>query len=191
MSNNNPTKVVTGVVRLSYVHLLEPWSGQPGNEPKYSVCLLIPKSDKATVSKLKSAIEAALERDKVKWGGKVPANLKLSLRDGDEALESGEREGEEYRGHYFMNVSSKQKPGIVDGHVQEIIDANEIYSGIYARVSINAFGYNTNGNRGVSFGLNHVQKVRDGEVLGGGRGRAEDDFDVLTDSESDDDFLSL
>ena len=188
-NETNPTKVVTGIVRLSYVHLFEPWSGQPGQDPKYSVCLLIPKSDKRTLAKIKAAIEAAKERDKGKWGGKVPANLKISLRDGDAALESGEREGEEYAGHYFMNVSSKQRPGIVDAFVQEIMDPYEVYSGCYARVSINAFGYNSNGNRGISFGLNHVQKIKDGEPLGGGRGKAEDDFTPY-ETDGDDDLLA-
>lgn len=185
-TESNPTKVVTGIVRLSYAHVFEPWSGQQGQEPKYSACLLIPKSDKKTISKIKAAIEAAKERDKAKWNGKVPTGLKISLRDGDEELESGAREGEEYAGHYFMNVSSKQRPGVVDADVVEILDPNEVYSGCYVRASINAFGYNANGNRGISFGLNHIQKISDGEPLGGGRTKAEDDFTAYETTGSDD-----
>lgn len=178
MSNKtpNPTKVVTGPCRLSYAHVWEPWSGEEGNEPKYSACLLIPKSDKRTLAAIKAAIEAAKERDKAKWGGKIPANLKSNLRDGDAELASGDREGEEYEGCYFLNVSSKQRPGIVDADLVEILDTTEVYSGCMVRASINAYGYNTAGNKGISFGLNHIQKIADGEPLGGGRGRAEDDF---------------
>lgn len=174
----SPTKVVTGKVRLSYVNVFEPRAAQPGQEPKYSLCVLIPKSDTATLNKLKAAIEAAKQAGANLWGGKVPAGLKLPLRDGDT-----ERDSAEYKGHYFINCSSKQKPGVVDAAVNPILDQSEIYSGCYGRVSINFYAYNQSGNKGVGAGLQNVQKVADGEPLSG-RSRAEDDFTA-----ADDDFL--
>lgn len=174
-----PTKVVTGKVRLSYVNVFEPRAAQPGQEPKYSVCVLIPKSDTATLTKVKAAIEAAKEAGKASWGGKVPAGLKTPLRDGDE-----ERDGAEYKGHYFINANSKQKPGVVDAAVNPIMDQSEVYSGCYGRVSLNFYSYNTNGNKGVAAGLQNVQKTADGEPLSG-RSRAEDDFTA-----AEEDFLS-
>lgn len=170
------TKVVTGKVRLSYVHLFEPYTSDEEQEAKYSCVLLIPKTDKATLNKLEAARQAATEDGKPKWGGKIPPNLKYTLRDGDE--EADLERNPEYAGHMFMSVNSKTKPGLVDQNVNPILDSTELYSGCYARVSINAFAYNAKGNRGISFGLNHVQKLADGDFLGG-RSRAEDDFDAV------------
>lgn len=182
-SKGSPTKVVTGVVRLSYAHLFEPFSQNPGeSDPKFSTVILIPKTDKATVRKIKDAIEAAKENGKAKWGGKIPPNVAITLHDGDE--EADLERNPEYEGHFYMSVSSKQRPGLVDQAVNPILDSTELYSGCYARVSINAFPYLYSGKKGVSFGLNHVQKVRDGEPLGG-RTRAEDDFDELDDEDDD------
>lgn len=187
-STPSKTKVITGKVRLSYVHLFEPYSNSEDQEEKYSCVLLIPKSDKATLKKLRAAIEAAAEAGKnTKFNGSIPKNLKTTLRDGDE--EGDLDKNPEYEDHMFMSVSSKTKPGIVDQNVDPIMDSTEIYSGCYARVSINAFAYNTQGNRGISFGLNHVQKLADGDFLGG-RSRAEDDFDAV-DVEDDEDNDSL
>ncbi|MGR6115054.1 DUF2815 family protein [Aeribacillus composti] len=195
MIDNNATKVITGKVRLSYVHVFQPQSID-GGEEKYSTSILIPKEDEETLRKIKTAIEAAKELGKSQWGGKIPANLKLPLRDGDEERPDDEA----YAGHYFINASSKTKPGIAkpigktpDGKTkfEEITDSTEVYSGCYARVSINFYPFNKNGNRGIAVGLNNIVKVQDGEPLGG-RARLEDEFaeiefdDVL---EDDDDFL--
>jgi hypothetical protein len=178
------TKVVTGRVRLSYVHIWEPWSNDPQKqEPKYSTALLIPKSDKKTIAALRAAQQAALEQGKdSKFGGKIPKAWADTIHDGDE--EADLEKNEEYAGHWYMSVSSKTKPGIVDQDVQPILDSTEVYSGCYARVSLNAFPYNTSGKRGVSFGLNHVQKLEDGDFLGG-RSKAEDDFDVVEVDDAD------
>lgn len=170
------TKVVTGEVRLSYVHLFEPYS-QDEDDDKYSCVILIPKKDKKTLAKIEAAIEAATEAGKSsKFDGKIPAKLALTLYDGDE--EADLEKNPEYEGHMYMSISSKTKPGLVDKDVDPILDSTEIYSGCYARVSMNAFPYNYKGKKGISFGLNHVQKLRDGENLGG-RSRAEDDFDPV------------
>jgi len=178
------TKVITGKVRLSYAHLFKPVAIDDGQEPKYSVCLLIPKSDKQTLKKIKAAVEAAKQAGISKWGGKIPNNLKTPLRDGDEERP----DQEEYAGHYFLNANSKQAPGIVDKQLNPIMDSTEVYSGCYARASINFFAFNTAGNKGIGCGLNNIQKLEDGDYLGG-RSRAEDDFDPIEDDEEDD-FLS-
>lgn len=179
------TKVITGKVRLSYAHLFEPYSAEEGHEPKYSVMLLIPKSDTKTIRAIENAQKAALENGKhSKFGGKIPPKWKNTFRDADEELDT--EANPEFAGCMFLNVSAKTQPGIVDRQVRPIIDPSEVYSGCYARVSINAFAFNFQGSKGVSFGLNHVQKLEDGEPLGG-RSRAEDDFEPL--DEEDDSLL--
>ena len=176
------TKVITGVnTRLSYFHGWEPTSINNGPE-RYSVSVLIPKSDTETVKAINEAIDAAIEEGVAKFGGKKPnkAAIKLPLRDGDT-----EREDEAYAGHWFINANSKTAPQIVDKAVKPILDRDEVYSGCYARVSLNFYAFNSNGNKGIACGLGNIQKIRDGESLGG-RSSATDDFSI----EEDDDFLS-
>ena len=182
----NPTKVITGAgTRWSYANVWQPKSIN-GGAPKYSVSLIIPKSDKKTIEKIRAAIQAAYEEgeSKLKGNGKsVPAlaTLKTPLRDGD-----AERPDDEaYADSYFVNANSGTAPGIVDADRQPIIDRSEVYSGVYGRASINFYAFNSNGNKGIACGLNNLQKIRDGEPLGG-KSRAEDDFAT----EDDDDFLS-
>ena len=177
----NATKVVTGKVRLSYAHVWEPVSIND-SKPKYSVSLVIPKSDKETIKKINAAVDAAIEEGIAKFGGKKPnkAALKLPLRDGDT-----ERDDEVYKNCFFVNANSTTAPQIVDRTVQPILDREEVYSGCYARVSINLYAYNTNGNKGIAGGLGNIQKIADGEPLGG-RTSAKDDFSSL----EDEDFLS-
>lgn len=192
------TKVITGKVRLSYTHIFEPQSIDGGDE-KYSTAILIPKSDKETLRKIKAAIDAAVEQGKSKWNGKVPANLKKPLRDGDEERPDDEA----YAGHYFLNATSKNKPGIAkpigkgaDGKTkfQEITDTTEVYSGCYAKVSLNFYPFDAKGNRGVAAGLNNVVKVQDGESLGGrsnvNEDFADEEFEDIMDEDDDEDFLS-
>ena len=180
-ANKNTTKVVTGVVRLSYANVWEPVSIN-GGTPKYSVSLIIPKSDTKTIEAINAAVDAAIKEGAAKFGGKIPNKtaLKLPLRDGDV-----ERDDEAYKGAYFVNANSTSAPQIVDRAVQPILDRGEVYSGCYARVSINFYAFNSNGNRGIACGLGNIQKVRDGEPLGGKSSAA---ADFATDL--DDDFLS-
>ena len=184
-STNKDTKVVTGKVRLSYCHIVTPRANEAGEE-KYSCNILLPKTDKTTYSKIKKAIEAAKTagETKLKVNGKMPMNIKTTVHDGDGEMPNGGEYGPECKGHWVINTSSKTKPGIIDKQLNPILDSSEIYSGMYARVSVNFFAYNTGGNRGIACGLNNVQKVADGDYLGG-RSRAEDDFDEYED-ESDD-----
>lgn len=185
-TTKNPTAVVTGEVRLSYANLITPKPNDKGKDV-WSVLLLIPKTDVGTLKRLKAAAEAALAAGKA--NGKLKANASLAsawttLKDGDEHDDLGEKP--EYAGHYLMNVNAYRAPGVVDRRLNPIVDASEIYSGCYARVSINAYAYNyENTKRGITFGLNHVQKMRDGEPLGNIT-RAEDVFDALEDADAED-----
>ena len=168
------TKVVTGKVRFSYVNIFRSRAFREGQDAKYSISLLIPKEDKACVKKIQDAIEATIQEGiSSKWGGKKPKNLKLPLRDGDE--ERAE-EAPEYEDMWFLNANSTTKPGIVDKDLNEILDPDEVYSGCWGRASINFYPFDSNGNRGVGVGLNNIQKLKDGERLGGARASAEDDF---------------
>ncbi|HFU3862585.1 TPA: DUF2815 family protein [Streptococcus suis] len=182
MANINKTKVITGTnTRLSYFHGWEPVSINGGAE-KFSTAVLIPKSDKKTIDAIEKAIDAAIEEGIAKFGGKKPnkAAIKLPFRDGDI-----ERDDEAYKGHYFINANSTNAPQIVDQRVQPILDRSQVYSGCYARVSINFYAFNSNGNKGVAAGLGNIQFVRDGEPLGG-QVSASDEFETL----ADDDFLA-
>lgn len=180
-NQKNTTKVVTGVVRLSYANVWDPASIN-GGTPKYSVSLIIAKDDEKTLASINAAIDNAIKDGAAKFGGKIPnkAALKLPLRDGDT-----ERDDEAYKNAFFVNANSTTAPQIVDRSVQPILDRSEVYSGCYARVSINFYAFNSNGNRGIACGLGNIQKVKDGEPLGG-KTSAADDF--IT--EQDDDFLS-
>ncbi len=177
------TKVITGEVRFSYANVWEPKSINGGDE-KYSVSLLIPKSDKKTLNAINKAIEAAKQAGISKFGGKIPANLKTPLRDGDIDREDDET----YAGHYFVNANANTKPGIVYKNGQPIIDSTEFYSGCYGHASVTFYAFNSNGNRGIACGLNNLMKTRDGESLGG-RSRAEDDFAGMINEDDDEDFL--
>lgn len=177
-TNTNPTKVIVPC-RFSYLHCWEPDSVN-GSEPKYSVSAIIPKSDTKTVNAIKAAIEQAKKDSVSKWGGKVPGNLKLPLRDGD----IDRTDDEAYAGCYFFNANSRQAPQVVDSKVQPILDQSEVYSGCYGKISVTFYGYNSNGNRGIAAGLGNIQKLKDGESLGG-RTSAADDFQT----EDEDDFL--
>ena len=185
VNHKNPTKVVTGVVRLSYANVWEPASIN-GSNPKYSVSLIIPKSDTKTIEKIRAAIQAAYEEGQGKLKGNsksVPAltSIKTPLRDGD--LERPDDEA--YANSYFVNANSITDPGIVDAACQQILDHSEIYSGVYGRASITFYAFNTKTSRGIACGLQNVQKIRDGEPLGG-HSRAEDDFATA----EDEDFLN-
>ena len=183
---NNPMKVITGPdTRWSYANIWEAKSIN-GGTPKFSVSLIIPKSDTKTVAKVKAAIEAAyIEGEaKLKGNGKsVPtfAAIKTPLRDGD--IERPDDPA--YVNAYFINANATSAPGIVDADRNPILTRSEVYSGVYGRASISFYAFNSNGNKGIACGLNNLQKVRDGEPLGG-KNSAESDFTT----EEDADFLS-
>jgi hypothetical protein len=183
------TRIVTNKVRLSFPHLFEPYAiGE--SDAKYSVMLLIPKGDTETIRMMREAEKEAAEAGKnTKFGGKIPGNLASIIKDGDE--DGTAEDYPERAGHYYCTVSSnpQYKPGVVDRRVQPIMDQSEVYSGVFAKVSLTAFPYNTNGNKGVSFGLNNVQILGGGDSLAGGT-RAEEEFEVADDgAEGGEDLL--
>ncbi|TDQ39204.1 DUF2815 family protein [Aureibacillus halotolerans] len=173
------TKVITGKVRASYVHIFEPKANEKGEE-KYSISLIIPKSDTKMIKLIEDAIAQAAEEGKGKLGGKVPKSLKTPLRDGDVDRDDDEA----YADSYFINATSKQAPGVVDQNKIKVTDSTVVYSGCFVRASVNFFAFNTEGNKGIAAGLNNIQKWEDGEFLGG-RSSAEDDFDELETEEDD------
>ncbi|MBA4538457.1 DUF2815 family protein [Bacillus aquiflavi] len=168
-------------VRFSYANVHQPVSVN-GSDLKYSVSIIIPKSDKKVIKKIKDAIQKATQENKDKFGGKVPSNLKNPLRNGDTDREDDEA----YADSFFINANSKIKPGIVDADLNPIMDQSEFYSGCYGRVSLTFYAYNVNGNKGIAAGLQNIMKTDDGDPLGG-RSSAEADF--ADDSDDDDDIL--
>ena len=177
--NFSATKMVIPC-RISFANIWEPKAINGGDE-KYSVSCLIPKSDKKTIARIQKAVEAAKEDGKTrKWGGKIPPNLKLPLRDGD----IDRPDDENYEDCYFLNASSKDAPQVVDRKVNPVLDPMMVYSGCYCNVSVNFYAFNANGNRGVAAGLGNIQFVRDGERLSG-KASADADFDALEDDDED------
>lgn len=175
------TTVRLGEVRFCYVNVLAPRKDENGADDKYSVCVLIPKTDKQAIQLVEEAIAAAEQKGKTnKWGGKIPGRLSKPLRDGDE-----EDKGEEYEGMMFLNASSSlsSKPGVrvLDGGmIVEALDSDDMYSGCWGAVTLNFFPYDSNGNKGIGAGLNNIIKTRDDEKLAGGSS-AESDFSDMAD----------
>ena len=178
MYNNNPTRVLTGEVRLSYANLVSPKTpmSDPNGTPKYSVTLLIPKKDIAVKENIDASIEAAAQAAISKtWGGVRPPVMPIPIHDGDGVRDNGTPYGEECKGHWVLTASSKNKPQVV--HQSDITTEllpQDIYSGMYARVTINFFAYNRAGRRGIGCGLGNVMKVREGEPLSGNVSAASD-----------------
>ena len=177
-------KVVFGPCRLSYTHLFSKYApdGDTANG-KFMTNVLIPKEEKETIKAIQQAIEAGKKAGIVsKWGGKEPKKLDMPMRDGD----TDKDDDAVYAGHYFINAKCATRPGIVDKNKTPIVDEDDIYSGVWAIVSVTFYGYEVSGNRGVACGLNNVMKFKDGERLGG-RSSADSDFADL-DLEDDDDL---
>ncbi len=183
--NTNPCHVVTGKCRLSYEHLNEPAAIDDNSPAKYSACIVIPKSDTTTLEKVNAAIERALQEGiQSKWKGKRPAKLKLPLRDGDV-----ERPDDPvFANAYFINANSNRQPKMVDRDRNEIMDAEEIYSGCYCRFAIDFYPFSASGNNGVAVGLVNVQKWADGPRLAGGSDPEDDFGDDFDDGEDFDDI---
>jgi hypothetical protein len=167
--------IVTGEVRLSYVNVFEPRANQNGGDPKYQVTILLPKSDIATKANIDREIQAELQNGvATKFGGQMPAMPAIPIHDGDGVRPNGEPFGEECHGCWVFTASSKQRPEVVDENCQPILSATSVYSGCYGRVSIRFFAYNQAGKKGIGCGLGNVQKLRDGEPLGGGTTASQD-----------------
>lgn len=185
MYQNDPLKVLTGECRLSYCHLDKPYAPNASQEPKYSVTLLIPKTDVATKADIDNAIQAAITDGVTnKWGGKRPAMPAVPIWDGDGVRANGEPFGPECKGHWVMTASTKQKPQVVhQSNVRVELMPTDIYSGMYGRVTIRFFAYDQAGKKGIGCGLGNVMKTRDGETLAANRSTAEEDFASLEQTE--------
>jgi hypothetical protein len=173
-------KIVTGKTTLRYHDLHE-----PNDKGMYGVCILIPKSDTATVKKIKDAIEATKTDPRAvqTWGGKFLATFRTPLRDGDTDRDT--ESDPSYKGHWFINANTKNKPDLVGPDLNPILDRADIFNGCYVRVSLSPAAYNVDGNKGIKFYLGNVQKLGEGPRIGGGITRAEDDFTAV-----EEDFLS-
>ena len=175
MYQNDAMKVLTGEVRLSYVSVLVPRAAQQGGEPKFSVTLLIPKSDVATKADIDASMQAAAAEAVAKvWNGTRPPNLRVPIYDGDGVRPaSGEPFGEECRGCWVITASTKMKPQVIGMDGLDLLPS-DIYSGMYGRVTIRFFGYSNSGNKGVGCGLGNIMKTRDGDPLAGNASAASD-----------------
>jgi hypothetical protein len=163
-------KVITGKCRLTYVNVFAPRASE-GEDPKYSLCLLIPKHDSETLDKITEAVKEAMQEGAPMWGGLIPEDLKLPLRDGEERSEGKP----EFEGHYFINASTKYKPEVVDKHLFPITELEELYPGCYGRVSLYFYPYSRGEFKGIGCRLLNVQKLEEGDPLGV-RSRADEDF---------------
>lgn len=170
------TSVLAGLVRFSYAHIWEAKAITPGQDAKFSMSIIIPKSNPKLLTQIREAIDRAAQIDIVKLGGKIPPGLKQPLRDGD--ADPNKVGDPNYKNCYFLNASSKTAPGIVDINKKPITNQSEVYSGCYGYVSLNFYAFNTNGNKGIAAGLNNIMKVKNGEALGG-RQSAEHDFGAM------------
>lgn len=184
MNDQNATKIIIGEVRFSYAHLFKPRAIEEGQDPRYSVTLLIPKDNTELIEKIKAAIKAAYNANAGIFNGKKPS--KLPLKDGEEKIERDTNghiiSGAEFEGCFYINATSKTKPGLVKPGTTtkftEITDENDLYSGCYGYASVNFFAFNKGFNNGISAGLNNVLLTRKGDYLGG-RASAETDFNGL------------
>lgn len=177
------TKVVFGPCRLSYTHVFNKYNPDgPEAEGKFMTNVLIPNTEKETIEAIKKAVEEAKKQGIVnKWGGKEPKKLDMPLRDGNE------KDDENYEDHLFLNAKSNTRPGIVDKNKVPIVDEEEVYSGVWAIISVTFFAYDKNGNRGVACGLNNIMKFKDDDRFGG-RVSAESDFGDVDLSDDDEDL---
>lgn len=193
MAKINGTKVITNEVRMSYAQVFEPASmTDRDSDAKYSISLLIPKSDTETIQKIEQAISAAQKGGVEKFGKKFPANPKTTFRDGDEERPDDAA----YADHMFLNCSSKTKPGVIKAapagsavKTIELTSEDEFYSGCYGKAAINFYAYDFNGSRGIAAGLNNLMFTRDGERFAG-KDAAENDFaDEIEETDEGESFL--
>jgi len=183
--------MITNECIITFPVLFEPKPNLSG-DLKYSCSLLIPKSDKDGVKKIRAEIERAKKKGKEKlWSGKIPKFRYEPMRDGDEELKDGNKTGKEYEGHYFINTSSNEDspPGVVGPDVQPLMDRGSLYSGCIVRADITAFPYKNAGNNGVGWGLSNIMLVRDGKRLDGRMDAVDAFASFASDSNGDGDNL--
>lgn len=180
MAEQKQTRVMVQA-RASYAHIFEPHAVNEGDDEKYNVSLIISKDDEKSLNSINKAIENAKENGKEKFGGKIPANLKTPLRDGDVDREDDDA----YENAYFINANTKRKPQVLDMQGQRTDDPDDVYSGCYIRVTVNFYPFAVSGNKGIACGLGNIMKAKDGEPLSGGGAKAEDEFAEFIDFDAD------
>lgn len=172
------TRVVTNKVRFSFCAVGAMRRNELSGRDEFSTQIIIPKTDTETINAIKSAAKLAIQEH---WGDKVPAKIRNPLKDGDkETRGDGSPLGEEYANSYYMTVKSMKRPGIIDAHGTELLGPDDVQSGDYGRVSINAYVYDQSANKGVGFGLNNVQLLEKGKGFKGEQKSAAEDFGVAT-----------
>lgn len=198
MANPTITKCLIGEARMNFVHVFAPDSFDDKSEPKYSVVLSFPKTNKELYKKIESAINECAEKAKAQYGGALPKKFSIvEIQDGADWDEKFNLEDS-----FIIKASSSYKPEVVKkakvmGKVQlvPITDEEEFYSGCYGYASVSFYKYDTGVSKGITCGLNSLLKSKDGDKLGGGSGSAEadfagviDDVDEFEDTESNDVF---
>ena len=179
------TKVTTTEFRVAFPAVFRPKHNDLSNKDEYSVVALFPKG--TDLSALKAAAQEAAKK---KWPKDMPKNLKSPFRDQADRAKVDEQTGKETlpqgyeAGAIYLNLKSAQRPGVVDQKMNEIIDESDFYGGCWARASINAYAYDQKGNRGVAFGLNNLQKLKDDDAFGN-RSKPQDDFAAVETSSED------
>jgi hypothetical protein len=166
----NPNTVTIGECRLSYVHVFEPFSNMPGQDPKFSLVALLPKTNTAGKAAIDVAIDAARQIGmESRWGGQAPAMLATTIHDGDGLKQNGEAYGEECKGHWVINCNANtdHPPKVLDRTRQPMLDQTDMYSGCYGYVNVTFYPYLFSGKKGIGCGLNMLMKTRDGQPLGG------------------------
>ncbi|MCH8821309.1 DUF2815 family protein [Patescibacteria group bacterium] len=190
MTKQNPAKVITGKCRSTFMFTeeLRPDEKYPDRAHRCSTGILISKKDKNTIKAIEKAIKAAAIK---KFGADIKVKSRkfdYPLHDGDEALEDGDRDGEEYKNHYYLNAKAYKIPGLVDTDAQKVpFDEREEYinSGNYYYFSIVFKGFDVDGNKGVRVEINNMMFIKEGESLDG-RASAEDDFSSYGGGDDDD-----
>jgi len=180
--------MITDVCVGSFIRVFEP-AEDPSGRMKYSICLLFDKSNTKAIEDLQAAIKKAIQKGKeTKWGGKVPKFRYEALRDGDEALENGERTTPEYANRMFLNASCLEDspPGVVGPDAKPLMDQTMLYSGCQVRADIRAYPYKAKGNCGVAWWLDNVMLVADGERLDGKMNAVDAFADYKVDEDEDD-----
>ena len=161
------TQVTTGRARFSYCNVVEARRNDMNGKDEFSTQVLVQKSDAETIAALKAAAKEALTE---KFGDKIPKTARNPIRNGDtETKADGSPLGPEYAGCWYFSAKSSKKPGIIDAHGRDLISSDAVVSGDFGRVAVNAYAYDTPGNKGVAFGLNHVMLLEKGTPLGGGK----------------------
>ena len=172
------TVIVTPVFRLSYPHIWEPQFNQLAKRNEYSIQMLFEKATaKASLAEMVKLVNSLVFW---KWGSIDKNEIRRPFIDGDTKKDYAgviyAEKNPAYKGMIIVKSWSKQAPGIVDATGKHpILQQDEVYGGCYCKALVNIYAYDQAGNKGISIGLNGLQKVRDGEPFGN-RVRAEDAF---------------